>query len=191
MTLASAALAVIGGAISAQALSITPSSGTLNVTRWQGPETSQAAIDLIIGGIIAPSTELYKQDVGKVSDPLPAATGLLAANYKTTFDNEPLDPSEALIEHLGGLSVGPNAYLLVKGGGPTKFVGDLWYLYDLTALGWNGTEDLELTEFWPNQGAISHVTLYGDIPGTPDGGTTALLLGAVMAGFAALRRKLA
>lgn len=28
-------------------------------------------------------------------------------------------------------------------------------------LGWNGTDDLLLRGFWPNQGAISHVSLYG------------------------------
>lgn len=187
MTLGAAALAVVAVAINAQALSITPTTGSTvpTITRWEGNDTSQSDIDAAIASILGTSTELYKQDVGAGSD-----IGTLAASYKTTFSNDPDDPADALIEYEGGNIVGPTAFLLVKDGKQVP----AWYLFNLTALGWNGTADLALTGFWPDQGAISHVTLYGteggDVPGTPDGGTTLLLLGAVMAGFAALRRKL-
>jgi hypothetical protein len=39
--------------------------------------------------------------------------------------------------------------------------------------------------------ALSHVAWFRGTTDVPDGGTTLLLLGAAMAGFAALRRKLA
>jgi hypothetical protein len=39
--------------------------------------------------------------------------------------------------------------------------------------------------------ALSHVSWLRGTPSVPDGGATALLFGAVMAGVAALRRKLA
>ena len=194
---AMAAAMVVG----AQALVITPDKGILDITRWQGNETSQNAIDEIIAKIISPAKELYKQDVGAGDD-----VHSLRDSYQTTFSDVPEDPSGALIKYTPpGDIVGPPAYLLVKGGGPEmngggpemksggpeNMVGPLWYLYDLTDLGWNGTEDLQLRDFWPRQGAISHVTLYGT-PGTsvPDAGGTLALLGlaAGLVGFA--RRKL-
>lgn len=67
----------------------------------------------------------------------------------------------------------------------------VWYLGNLAV----GTEVTLPGPVTQAGGPLSHDTLFtgtrGDIPGTPDGGTTLLLLGAAMAGFAALRRKLA
>lgn len=179
-------VALAAFASAAHALSITPTSGVLNTTRWEGNQTSQAQIDPVIAGIIGNSTEQYKQNVGDAND-----TGPYATSYVTTFTNTPSDPSNALIDYVGGPILGPTAYLLVKDGNQTP----AWYLFNLTALGWNGTADLELSGFWPNQGAISHVALYqgagGDIPGVPDGSTTVALLGLALGALAVARRKLA
>ena len=167
-------------ATSASALSITPAEAVLS-----GTDTSQAAIDVLIELVITPAPELYKMDVGAAGD-----VGALAGSYSTTFDNEPDDPAEFTITYDGGDIVGPTAWLLVKGGGPDQFVGDLWYLFNLTNLGWTGTETIEGTEFWPDQGAVSHVTLYGT-RGTsvPDGGLTLALLGLSLMGLAGASRR--
>ena len=170
--LALATVMVEGMSASAFALSISPGDEVLS-----GNETSQAQINLIVDPYIDPSLLLYKQDVGG------AETGSLAGSYTTTFDNTPQDPSEATITYDGGQYVGPTAYLLVKDGNNQP----AWYLFNLTDLGWDGTETLDLSGFWIGKGGISHVSLYGQK--APDGGTTVALLGLSMAslGFARWR----
>jgi hypothetical protein len=181
-----ATVGALGLASSALALSITPDSGTFNVSRWEGNQTGQPQIDAVIGGIIGNSTEQYKQNVGDGSD-----TGAFAGSYTTTFVNTPSDPSGALIHYVGSpAAVLPDTrYLLVKDGDQTP----AWYLFNLSALGWNGTDDLVLSGFWPNQGAISHVALYTGTsggPGVPDGGATIGLMGMSLVAVEILRRKL-
>jgi hypothetical protein len=176
-----AMLMVLGTALQAHALAITPSTGTLNVTRWVGNQNGQDQIDAAIAPIIGTSTELYKQDVGAGSD-----SGALAGSYSTVFLNTAADPSGATITHVSGPVVGPTAYLLVKDGNQEP----AWYLFNLTALSWTGTQTLDLSGFWPNQGAISHVALYGTRTQVPDGGMTISLLGSALVGLGLLRRKL-
>jgi hypothetical protein len=150
---------------------ITPTTGDLNVTRWEGLETSQSDINIVINGIIGNSTELYKQNVGQSGD-----TGFFAPNYTTVFDATPTDPSEATVTWDGGAFIPASAYMLVKDGKQSP----AWYLFDLSALGWDGMATLDLTGFWPNEGAISHVSFYSgqsDIPGVPDGSSTIAMLG--------------
>jgi hypothetical protein len=180
------ALAALALTSAASALPIIPTSGVLNVTRWEGNETGQPQIDAVIAPIIGASTEKYKQNVGG------AESGSLAGSYTTTFANTPGDPSDATIVYNGGPILGNTRYMLVKDGNQTP----AWYLFNLTALGWNGTETLFLTGFWPNQGAISHISLYGgpdggDTPGVPDSGSTIALLGLGLSLLAIVRRKLA
>jgi len=163
----------------ASALTITSDS----LPQWSGPENSQKDINALIAPIIGAATEVYKQDVGAGSD-----TGSLAGSYTTTFSNSASDPTDALIKYVSGGIVNPVAWLLVKDGNHSPG----WYLFNLTALGWNGIEDLNLTGFWPNQGAISHVTMYGGggMPGVPDGGATLGLLSLAMLGLNRLRQRL-
>ena len=171
--------------LSAHALSITPTSGVLNTSRYEFSENNQAALNLLVAPIIGSATEVYKQDVGVVGD-----TGSLAGSYQTTFSNSATDPEDALIDYIGGSSVGPTAWLLVKDGNSNPAA----YLFNLTTLGWNGTDDLELTDFWAGagqlgRGAISHVTLYGPKVSVPDGGATAALLGLGILGLVSFARK--
>jgi len=42
----------------------------------------------------------------------------------------------------------------------------IWYVYNLSD-SWDGVMDLNLTGFWPNQGAISHVSIFGTFDNVP------------------------
>jgi hypothetical protein len=76
----------------------------------------------------------------------------------TQFFNAPNDPEDATISYVGGNFIGcGTCYLIVKDGNQTP----AQYIFDLDALNWNGTEALVLTDFWPAQGAISHVEIRG------------------------------
>jgi hypothetical protein len=161
-------------ALPAQALTITPETQP----QWTGNDTKQSDINAAIAPIIGTATEYYKAEVDGGKE-----EGLLWNSYQTTFSNTPLDPSNATVEYVGGWYIGSVAYALVKDGNQTP----AWYLFNLTALGWTGTETLEFVGFWPNQGAISHVSLYGGYT-VPDGGSVAMLLGAALIGLAGLRR---
>jgi hypothetical protein len=165
---------------SAYALSITPTSGVLNTTRWEGSETSQSDIDSAISPIIGNATELYKQDVGG------AESGPFAGSYNTVFLDTPAEPSGATITYTGGPIIPEDAFMLVKDGNQDP----AWYLYNLTALGWDGMDQLDLSGFWPNQGAISHISFYSGGTSVPDGGATVVLLGLGLSALALVRRKL-
>jgi hypothetical protein len=167
----------------AQAIIILPGSGVLNTSRWEGNQTSQSQINSAIAPIIGSSIELYKQDVGQAND-----VGTLKDNYSTTFSNS---NGNADIVYGGvGNIVGPTAYLLVKDGNHSP----AWYLFNLTTLGWNGTETVQVQNFWPAGGEISHVTLYGistkrpPDQNVPEGGATLALLGLGLAGLSFGRR---
>jgi hypothetical protein len=159
----------------AHALSITPATSPM----WSGNDTSQSVIDGIIGPIISPAVLLYN------ADPSSGESGALAGSYSTAFNG---DLSGATISYDGGDWVGPPSYLLVKDGNHAP----AWYLFDLgpnppiTGLDWNGKDDLVLSGFWPDGGAISHVTLYGT-QSVPEP-MTMLLLGSGIFGLALFGR---
>lgn len=96
--------------------------------------------------------EYYKQNVDDAFD-----TGPFANSYTTEFFNTPSDPDSALIRWLLGTpSIDcPECYLLVKDGNqnPAQYVFDIG--------GWDGMMDIELNDFWPQEGAISHIAIYG------------------------------
>ena len=155
------------------ALIITPGTDT----PLTGNDPSQAVIDGIIDPLLGSSTELYKQDANLIED-----SGPLAGSYETVFNG---DLSGGTIEYVGGAYVGPVAYLLVKDGAQVP----AWYFYNMTAppISWNGMETIVMSGFWPENGAISHVTLYGNTTSVPEAGAL-LLFGSGLIGLVGYRR---
>ena len=151
---------------------------TRTIPYASGDESGQQDIDEILLGLINTDIELYKQNVDDSPD-----TGLFKDVYATAFLADPTDPSGALISWTGtGTNSILGGFLLVKDGKNNP----AWYLFDLRT-SWNGVETLQLENFWPNQGAISHVAFYGAAP-VPEPATL-LLFGVGLASFASTRLK--
>jgi hypothetical protein len=109
-------------------------------------------------------------------------SGTFASSYETTFspNNEPED---ALIDYISGAAIAcPECYLAVKDGNHDPS----YYFFNLA--NWNGTEDIELEGFWPNGGAISHVSIWGNESEVAEPGSL-LLLSLGLTGLAAIRRR--
>jgi hypothetical protein len=170
------AILAAGMSFTAHALSITPA--TLpQFTGTDNSNLSAAQISAIVGVTV---DEAYKKDVGGPD------SGTFASSYNTTFSNTPSDPSDGLIDYISGPSItGGSIFLYVKDGNSNP----AYYIFNIT--GWNGTDDIVLTGFWPEQGAISHIAiLTGDTPTVPDAGGTLALLGLAIGSLGLIRRKL-
>ena len=180
----------LGVASQAHALNLDPSLAT-----WTTSSTNnlnQADVEAIVG--VSPLGLVYKQDFGG------GESGNGAAYYTTSFitdpTNNPLDTSDAsgaTITWDGPLKIScPSCFLVVKDGNHP----DPNYIFDIS--GWNGTDTINLSGFWPGPGAISNIAIWNNADGGGGGGgslvpepeTYAMLLaGLGLVGFAA-RRKL-
>ncbi len=114
----------------------------------------------------------------------------LKGSYETQFT--PPDENEyATISYVTGDVPAGKVFALAKDGvgSPTEF-RTLWYVWDLSALGWNGTETLEFAQLWPANGSFSHVALMGtSTTNVPDGGTSLLLLGMAVSVIGLFRKR--
>jgi hypothetical protein len=156
---------------SANALTITPST----IPQWSGLQTKVPDILAYINPIIGYAPELYKQNVGGIEE------GPFAAYYTTTFANTEADPQDATIVNNGPLFIsGSPIYFLVKDGNQNP----AWYLFETN---WNGTDAVNFSGFWPKEGAISFVSIYGKVP-VPEPATL-ILLGCGILGIAGFRKK--
>jgi hypothetical protein len=148
----SAVFALVMGA-RAQALTIVPGDAEFTTNDNSGPGTDA----LLAQAGLTSADLLYKQDVGGPE------SGDFASSYETTFSNTPADPEDALIEYISGASITcPECWLLVKDGNQEP----AQYLFNIDE--WNGTDDIVMTGFWPEQGAISHVSIYSSPGETVD-----------------------
>lgn len=138
----------------------------------------------VFGLTTDPALELlYKADQGETV----SEEGLFADWYATTFFNTEVDPSAADIEQEGtGHITCPECYLAVKDGNATPG----YYFYDLGS--WNGMEDINLRNFWPEQGAISHVAIWGrNVTSVPEPAPLTLMgLGLLLITLAVRKRRL-
>jgi len=162
---------------SASALTITPAT----IPQWTGNNNANMnATEVATAvGYIGTLVELYKQDEGGPE------SGTFSSSYQTAFFNTPTDPKDATITYVSGPIIsGSPLYLYVKDGNHDP----AWYIFNLSALAWNGTATIDLNDFWPNGGAISHVTILG--PTSVPEPTTLLLLGFGLVGLAGIGRKL-
>jgi hypothetical protein len=189
--------AILGGIIlvmlqaSAVALpiEITPDSSFLLLV---GGDTSVPAIEAAIDayfmqhGLCCDLEGVYKQDVPEEGESVDDV-GSYADSYVTEFFNDPNDPEEAAITWVPGTPyIEPMcSFLLVKDGNRNP----AWYFFDLYSAGWDGMETLELSEFWPAQGAISHVGIYDCTRSVPDGGVTIALLGLGLVALGIVSRR--
>jgi hypothetical protein len=180
IALAAAAIGLLSLTGTANALILSPSNTIAGI--GYGPDNCEPNCVTTVFGLPAGSLSLlYKDNVDGGEE------GSYTGSYSTFFYNTSSDPSNALLWYTGGPAIDcGGCYLAIKDGNSTPG----YYFYDLSA--WNGTESIWLDNFWPNRGAISHVSIWGGTGTTsvPEPATVALLgIGLLGAGFAKRRRK--
>jgi hypothetical protein len=153
---------------------------------WTSDVTSALSADAVeaIIALTYPAAELtllYKAEVEDLSE-----EGGFAGSYTTTFENEPDDPEDALVEWVGPgvIDTSVPTILLVKDGNQTPNQ----YLFDLTGI-WNGTDSIHLENFFPGGGAISHVAIFGGVATRVPEPMSLLLFGTGLVGLSLVSGK--
>ena len=139
-------------AFESQALTLTPDDCNIGVNCWTSDVNRQPnanSIEALVGTSVE-LTELYKSEVGG-SD-----SGLFDDILETSYTNTSTDPADALIELLEGWAIDcSDCYISIKDGNQKPAL----YVFSLSD--WLGTEDIEILDFWPAQGAISNIAIWG------------------------------
>jgi hypothetical protein len=136
---------------------------------------------------------LYKAESGGNPPHEPAAeSGILKDSYSTVFaytvDDEDVDYFGATVTYGSGEFVDCSfqCYLLVKDGkhAPARYLFNLaLYPFD-----WDGQMVLNLTDFWPNGGSISHIAIFGGMSAVPVPAAF-WLFGTALIGFIGVSRR--
>jgi hypothetical protein len=154
-------------AFQSHALLLTPSTSGVIAGLGYGPSNCEPeCVETVFG--VDDLTLLYKADVGS---PV-LEEGTFAASYSTVFTNTALDPSGATISYVPELPsiLCGDCFLAIKDGRSSPG----YYFYNLSA--WDGIETITLADFWPQQGAISHVSIWGgESVSVPEPATLGLL----------------
>jgi hypothetical protein len=164
-------LLLLGG--QANALMLTPDDADFSGIDPTNPNVSD--VETITGD--TGLTELYKSEVDGGNE-----EGPFASAYETEYFNSPTDPADADITYVGGGFMADAQWLLVKDGVAHD---PIWYIFDISD--WDGMETIELRDFWPEEGAISHVSIYGGTAVPAPG--AAFLLGLGLIGLVGMRKK--
>tara|TARA_R100000365_G_C2722280_1_gene54471 strand:+ start:302 stop:853 length:552 start_codon:yes stop_codon:yes gene_type:complete len=132
-----------------------------------------------IAGIVGTDSILelyYKANVDEGNE-----EGSFTSSYNTVFSG---DPNNALITYVGGPSiVCPECYLIVKDGNQPQ------YLFNLAD--WDGMESLDLQGFYPGNGAISNVAIWGKTGVSVPEPSALILMGLGLIGLGMARRRVA
>jgi hypothetical protein len=152
--------------------------------------------------IIDPSTEIQWNAVDDMPSPeinnpnssedINAIVGFLGELSEVYYAN--VNAEDFTINISGGPITGDSLFLVVKDGDHDP----IWYIFDLLHLDlvgdttpdefWNGSDPIELSGFWPEQGSISHVSIWSDGVSVPEPATV-LLLGIGLVSLTIIGRK--
>ena len=155
------------------ALVITPEDADHTVSGTPNPTLDAGDVASIFG--TSDLSLLYKSNYEGAEE------GGYLSFYSTEYSG---DPNNATITWDGpDYIICPECYLVVKDGNQPQ------YLFNLGS--WDGQEALEIQGFYPDQGAISHVAIFGKTAvSVPEPGTLGLM-GLGLLGLLTLRRKIA